>query len=221
MIGDAQRLVQVLVNLLANAIVRAEGSIAAPRRAARPTRGGRAVGRGRGAGNAGGDEDAIWRASAALPATSRTRPASASACGSSSRSSSATAARCAPRTPLQRTRFTVSRSAESPDEDPVVDDDPTCSPSPASLQQAATGRRLPARSAFRARHLPRGNAPDGAILDINLPGGSGFELCAALRRESDLLIPDADRARRRRPTRRARSISAQTTTRPSCSARAR
>jgi DNA-binding response OmpR family regulator len=34
----------------------------------------------------------------------------------------------------------------------------------------------------------RAEAPDLAILDINLPGGSGFELCAALRAESALPI---------------------------------
>ena len=34
----------------------------------------------------------------------------------------------------------------------------------------------------------RAELPDCAILDINLPGGSGFDLCAALRRESDVPI---------------------------------
>lgn len=34
----------------------------------------------------------------------------------------------------------------------------------------------------------REERPDLAILDINLPGGSGFELCAALRKESRLPI---------------------------------
>ncbi|HEX9139447.1 MAG TPA: response regulator transcription factor [Steroidobacteraceae bacterium] len=34
----------------------------------------------------------------------------------------------------------------------------------------------------------RAEAPDLAILDINLPGGSGFELCATLRAESALPI---------------------------------
>jgi DNA-binding response OmpR family regulator len=34
----------------------------------------------------------------------------------------------------------------------------------------------------------RSEAPDLAILDINLPGGSGFELCAAMRGESALPI---------------------------------
>jgi len=32
----------------------------------------------------------------------------------------------------------------------------------------------------------RAEQPDLAILDINIPGGSGFELCQALRRESRL-----------------------------------
>jgi DNA-binding response OmpR family regulator len=34
----------------------------------------------------------------------------------------------------------------------------------------------------------RAELPDLAILDINLPGGSGFDLCASLRRESDAPI---------------------------------
>ncbi|MFT3905285.1 MAG: response regulator transcription factor [Steroidobacteraceae bacterium] len=34
----------------------------------------------------------------------------------------------------------------------------------------------------------RNEQPDLAILDINLPGGSGFDLCGALRRESSLPI---------------------------------
>jgi len=34
----------------------------------------------------------------------------------------------------------------------------------------------------------RAEQPDLAILDINIPGGSGFELCQALRRESKLPI---------------------------------
>jgi DNA-binding response OmpR family regulator len=39
-----------------------------------------------------------------------------------------------------------------------------------------------ALAVFRSEH------PDLAILDINLPGGSGFELCQAMRRESTLPI---------------------------------
>jgi DNA-binding response OmpR family regulator len=39
-----------------------------------------------------------------------------------------------------------------------------------------------ALAVFRSEH------PDLAILDINLPGGSGFELCQAIRRESALPI---------------------------------
>jgi DNA-binding response OmpR family regulator len=40
-------------------------------------------------------------------------------------------------------------------------------------------------AALRAFHQ---HAPDAAILDINLPDGSGYDLCSALRRESSLPI---------------------------------
>ena len=42
----------------------------------------------------------------------------------------------------------------------------------------------------------RSERPDLAILDINLPGGSGFELCGLLRKESRAPDHDAHRARR-------------------------
>ena len=39
-------------------------------------------------------------------------------------------------------------------------------------------------------------APDVAILDINMPGASGFEVCSAIRCAQHRARHDADRARR-------------------------
>lgn len=47
---------------------------------------------------------------------------------------------------------------------------------------------VPANSYGTGLGVFRAEQPDLAILDINLPGGSGFDLCAALRRESTLPI---------------------------------
>jgi len=56
-----------------------------------------------------------------------------------------------------------------------------------ALQQA--GMLVVKASSFQsALAVFRAEQPDLAILDINLPGGSGFDLCQALRRESTLPI---------------------------------
>jgi len=39
-----------------------------------------------------------------------------------------------------------------------------------------------------ALRLFAAEAPDLAILDINLPGGSGFDICAAVRRDSKIPV---------------------------------
>jgi DNA-binding response OmpR family regulator len=56
-----------------------------------------------------------------------------------------------------------------------------------ALQQA--GMLVVKASSFStALEVFHSERPDLAILDINIPGGSGFELCQALRRESQLPI---------------------------------
>lgn len=70
----------------------------------------------------------------------------------------------------------------------VVDDDPDMLAVTGFALQQAGYLVVRANSFGTALATFRQEQPDGAILDINLPGGSGFELCAALRKESDLPI---------------------------------
>jgi len=70
----------------------------------------------------------------------------------------------------------------------LVDDDPDLlSVTSFALQQAGM-LVVTANSFGSALAVFRSEHPDLAILDINLPGGSGFELCQAMRRESALPI---------------------------------
>lgn len=70
----------------------------------------------------------------------------------------------------------------------LVDDDPDLlSVTSFALQQAGL-LVVPATTFEAALATFRRERPDAAILDINLPGGSGFELCRELRRESTLPI---------------------------------
>jgi DNA-binding response OmpR family regulator len=70
----------------------------------------------------------------------------------------------------------------------LVDDDPDLlSVTSFALQQAGM-LVVTANSYGSALAVFRGERPDLAILDINLPGGSGFDLCQAMRRESALPI---------------------------------
>jgi len=70
----------------------------------------------------------------------------------------------------------------------LVDDDPDLlSVTTFALQQAGM-LVVTANSFGSALAVFRSEQPDLAILDINLPGGSGFELCQAIRRESTLPI---------------------------------
>jgi DNA-binding response OmpR family regulator len=70
----------------------------------------------------------------------------------------------------------------------LVDDDPDLlSVTSFALQQA--GMLVVSANSFgSALAVFRSEHPDLAILDINLPGGSGFDLCQAMRRESALPI---------------------------------
>ena len=70
----------------------------------------------------------------------------------------------------------------------VVDDDPDMLAVTGFALQQAGYLVVRANSFGTALATFRQEQPDGAILDINLPGGSGFELCAAFRKESDLPI---------------------------------
>jgi DNA-binding response OmpR family regulator len=70
----------------------------------------------------------------------------------------------------------------------LVDDDPDLlSVTSFALQQAGM-LVVTANSYGSALAVFRSERPDLAILDINLPGGSGFDLCQAMRRESALPI---------------------------------
>jgi DNA-binding response OmpR family regulator len=70
----------------------------------------------------------------------------------------------------------------------VVDDDPDMLAVTAFALQQSGFLVVKANTFGSARATFRDEQPDLAILDINLPGGSGFELCAALRRESRVPI---------------------------------
>ncbi|HTP40673.1 MAG TPA: response regulator transcription factor [Steroidobacteraceae bacterium] len=70
----------------------------------------------------------------------------------------------------------------------VVDDDPDMLAVVSFALRQAGLPVVQANSYGTALAVFRDEQPDLAVLDINLPGGSGFELCAALRRESPLPI---------------------------------
>ncbi len=70
----------------------------------------------------------------------------------------------------------------------VVDDDPDLRSVTAFALQQAGMLVVQADATASGLAAFRNAAPDLAILDINLPGGSGFDLCEALRRESALPI---------------------------------
>jgi DNA-binding response OmpR family regulator len=70
----------------------------------------------------------------------------------------------------------------------LVDDDPDLLAVTSFALQQAGMLVVPAESFDAALATFRRERPDAAILDINLPGGSGFELCRMLRRESTLPI---------------------------------
>ena len=70
----------------------------------------------------------------------------------------------------------------------LVDDDPDLLGVTSFALQQAGMLVVPATTFDAALATFRRERPDAAILDINLPGGSGFELCRMLRRESNLPI---------------------------------
>lgn len=70
----------------------------------------------------------------------------------------------------------------------LVDDDPDLLAVTSFALQQAGMLVVQANSFGTALKVFRDERPDLAILDINLPGGSGFELCQAMRRESSLPI---------------------------------
>jgi len=70
----------------------------------------------------------------------------------------------------------------------LVDDDPDMLAVTGFALQQAGMLVVRANSYGTALATWRGERPDLAILDINLPGGSGFDLCATIRRESRIPI---------------------------------
>ncbi len=70
----------------------------------------------------------------------------------------------------------------------LVDDDPDMLAVTGFALQQAGMLVVKASSFSTALAVFQAEQPDLAILDVNLPGGSGFELCQALRRESPLPI---------------------------------
>jgi DNA-binding response OmpR family regulator len=70
----------------------------------------------------------------------------------------------------------------------LVDDDPDLLTVTSFALQQAGYLVVKADSAPAALRVFESERPDLAILDINLPGGSGFDLCAAFRRTSRLPI---------------------------------
>ena len=70
----------------------------------------------------------------------------------------------------------------------LVDDDLDMLAVTAFALQQAGMLVVKASSYSTALEVFHSEQPDLAILDINIPGGSGFELCQALRRESQLPI---------------------------------
>jgi DNA-binding response OmpR family regulator len=70
----------------------------------------------------------------------------------------------------------------------VVDDDPDMLAVVSFALRQAGLPVVQANSYGTALAVFRDEKPDLAVLDINLPGGSGFDLCGALRRESALPI---------------------------------
>ena len=193
-VGDAQRLVQVLVNLLSNAIKFApEGSairIGAARGVAQQIE---IWVEDDGPGVPGGDRRRDLRAlPARRAAPSRTRRAWGSDCGSCKsiveRHGGSIARRAHRR---QRTRFTRQPARRGRHGHPgatmkilVVDDDADMLAVTGFALQQAGYLVVQANTYGTALGTFRAEQPDLAILDINLPGGSGFDLCAAIRRES-------------------------------------
>lgn len=70
----------------------------------------------------------------------------------------------------------------------VVDDDPDMLAVTSFALRQAGMLVVQANSFGTALKVFRTERPDLAILDINLPGGSGYDLCVAMRRESSLPI---------------------------------
>ncbi len=70
----------------------------------------------------------------------------------------------------------------------VVDDDPDLLAVTTFALQQVGMLVVQANSYGTALKMFHDERPDLAILDINLPGGSGFDLCMAMRRESGLPI---------------------------------
>jgi two-component system alkaline phosphatase synthesis response regulator PhoP len=70
----------------------------------------------------------------------------------------------------------------------VVDDEPQVVRLARDYLERAGFRVLSAGDGGSALAVARGERPDLVVLDLNLPGGDGLDVCRALRRESDVPI---------------------------------
>ncbi len=190
--GDKHRLTQVFVNLLANANKFApEGStvrIGCERR--RRPAGGLGGGRGPGTGLARPARDSSRRSSRGCRAGAGARRTRDSGSGSCAPSSSGTAARSAWSAREEgRTRFTMTLPVRGDRLKILVADDDRDLRDLVGFTLTQAGYLvIKAPDGSAALRAVADEAPDLVILDINMPGASGFQVCESIRRNSRVPI---------------------------------
>jgi CheY-like chemotaxis protein len=189
-LGDGGRLTQVFVNLLANAIqVRSEGGTI--RVGAAPVDGQLEVWvEDEGPGVPEPERDSIFERFHRSGEEEPSRAGWGSVSGSCARSSSVTEAASPSAGRTIRARVSRSRfpSLERPHEDPDRRRRPR--PALAGRFRVAPGgvRRRRGADVNAALRVYFDESPELAILDINLPGGSGFAICKAIRAHSRIPV---------------------------------